>query len=233
MLGKEGKPENLYSLLGCVIGLIADIDIESEHMRFLGQGIRTNVYAVMRIATLRNYKITVSYLPTEKVPSFEEPSSSSSNISSSGSNCLSQTDAISCPISNDHLAPLDQPVPSHWETIDDEFIQVSGLNISHISETVTLHPCLDLNDGRLMLTLLKSSVNRRNLIKYWDLLEKGIGLSEVSADHAQLLPCKAFRIVPHTKHSEIITVDGEVLPFGPFQCQVHPGLARVFGREKE
>ena len=230
--GQDGKPEVLYSLLGCVIGLIADIDIESEHLRFMGQGFRTNVYAVMRIASLRNYKVTVSYLPTDKSKD-EQPNSSDSAISSiSASSSSSSANTESSSMGNHHLVPLDQQVPPHWKTIEDEFIQVSGLNISHLSEDVTLHPSLDLNDGQLMLTLLKSSVNRRNLLKYWDLLEKGIGLSDVNSDHAQLIPCKAFRIEPHTKHSEIITLDGEVLPFGPFQCQVHPGLARVFGREE-
>ena len=229
---KDGKSTTLYGLLGCVIGLIADIDRESEHLRFLGQGFRTTLYALLRIITLRNYRITLSYLPADTSQSNARTSSTDLNNSgdaTSASKSMSKGDNDSRSISNDYLVPFKQPVPSHWRTIEDQFLQASVLNISHISEDVTLHPSLKLNDGEMRLGLIKASVSRLNLLKYWKLLENGSGLSGVDENHAELISCKAFRIEPHTRHSKIITIDGESLSFGPFQGQIHPGLARVFG----
>ena len=224
MKGPDGEHKTLYSVLGFIMGLISDIDIESEHLRFLGQAVRTNLYAVMRIATFRNFKITLSYLPVDDAVYDSTRSTDDSESCDKSSSSASTTSLI-----NDHLAPFAEAVPSNWRTVENELIQVSGLGLSHVSEDITFHPSVQLDDGKMMLALIKSSTTRRDLLKYWDFLEKGVGLS--GAEHASLIPCRAFRIEPHGKRSQIITLDGEVLPFGPFQCQVHPGIARIFGEE--
>lgn len=51
-----------YSLLSIAWGLISDVDIESEKLRFLGK-IRTDIYAILRILNLRKYPGHFSFLP--------------------------------------------------------------------------------------------------------------------------------------------------------------------------
>ena len=245
-----------YGLLGFVIGLVADIDVESEHLRRLGQTIRTHVYAVKRIASLRSYDMTVSYLPCksnasaaeeydekgkENVTSSKSPSPTSDEDRSAMNNVPTSSEledskdlSEKCFLSNDLLVPLNEPVPSNWTVVKSGFVQVSGLGISHLSQDVVIHPNLRLCDGFMMLGMVKDSATRRNIMTYWDSFEKGQGLSEASSPgNAVVAPCKAFRIEPHSKHSGIITLDGERLPYGPFQCQVHMGLARVFAEEDQ
>jgi len=55
-----------YGILGTMLGLIADIDIQSETMRCFGQTVRTTLYAILKIAKMREYKVSISYLPTDK-----------------------------------------------------------------------------------------------------------------------------------------------------------------------
>ena len=51
-----------YSFLSLSWGLISDVDIESEKLRYLGS-LRNDLYALMRIAFLRTYKGRFSYIP--------------------------------------------------------------------------------------------------------------------------------------------------------------------------
>ena len=48
--------------LSLAYGIIADIDIESERMRYMGEA-RFTLYALQRIASLRTYRAKLWYLP--------------------------------------------------------------------------------------------------------------------------------------------------------------------------
>ncbi len=59
-----------YSFLSLSWGLISDVDIESEKLKFLGS-LRFDVYALMLLSLLRTYKGRFSFIPH---PDFELPS---------------------------------------------------------------------------------------------------------------------------------------------------------------
>jgi len=59
-----------------------------------------------------------------------------------------------------------------------------------------------------------------------------LGLSSgthLNCAHVEVLPVTAFRLEPETPGS-YVTVDGEVVEYGPIQAEVMPGLARVLAR---
>lgn len=66
----ETRNHIFYSFLSVAWGLLADIDIESEHLRAIG-GQRFTVWSLARLIGLRTYKGKVSYLPYDKVPIVE------------------------------------------------------------------------------------------------------------------------------------------------------------------
>ena len=41
---------------------------------------------------------------------------------------------------------------------------------------------------------------------------------------------EAYRITPRNQDSGYISIDGERIPFEPFQVEIHPGLATVLSR---
>jgi sphingosine kinase len=45
--------------------------------------------------------------------------------------------------------------------------------------------------------------------------------------HISYKKISAYRIIPRNQKQGCISIDGESLPFEPFQCEVHQGLARV------
>jgi sphingosine kinase len=58
-----------YSFLSLAWGLISDVDIESEKLKFLG-ALRFDVYALMLLSLLRTYRGKFTYLPH---PDFNQP----------------------------------------------------------------------------------------------------------------------------------------------------------------
>lgn len=53
-----------YGILSIAWGLIADVDIQSDKLRFLGS-LKTDIYALLRILTLRSYRGKLSLTPAQ------------------------------------------------------------------------------------------------------------------------------------------------------------------------
>lgn len=212
----ENQIRKSYGVLGFVLGLISDIDIESEHIRWLGGKLRSSIYAVLRIASKRHYKMNISYIPTD------DPSETS--------NSSAAVHPLESKLHNHLLPDFDTPVPSKWISTNVDCVQLTALNLSHIANGLMMHKDSKLANGNLWISQIRSSVSRHKLMKLWDLMENGVGLvSDTEVPHeTMVVQCKAFRLVPVTKHSEIMTLDGERICYGSIQGQVHPGLGRVF-----
>jgi len=60
----ESGNEVKYCMLSVMVGLIADIDIDSDKLRSLGQ-LRFTIYSVLRIMTKRSYKIKIDLFDNE------------------------------------------------------------------------------------------------------------------------------------------------------------------------
>jgi diacylglycerol kinase family enzyme len=58
------KPEPQYSFLSIVFGIVADVDIESEKFRYMGD-IRFSIMAMMKIIVKNTFSGKLCYLPVE------------------------------------------------------------------------------------------------------------------------------------------------------------------------
>ena len=59
------------------------------------------------------------------------------------------------------LAPLDQPVPDDWVTIDEEFVLVGAIYQSHLAKDNQMASRAKLSDGVIHLVWTKSSLATR------------------------------------------------------------------------
>jgi hypothetical protein len=94
--------------------MIADIDIESERIHWLGES-RFDVWGVLRVLALRRYRGRLSYWP---------PSSNNND---------------SHPIG---MPALTEPVPSEWKVIEDDFAVFWASHVSHASVSLSRPPML-------------------------------------------------------------------------------------------
>ena len=94
------------SFLTYTWAMIADIDIESERIHWLGE-MRFDVWAVLRVLTMRRYRGRLSYLPA----------CSTSSSSTAGINRNNAPSSAPC-----NMPALNQPVPKDWKVLEDDFV---------------------------------------------------------------------------------------------------------------
>ncbi|XP_074080599.1 sphingosine kinase 1 [Macrotis lagotis] len=200
----------LFSVLSLGWGFVADVDVESEKYRCLGK-IRFTLGTFLRLATLRTYRGTLSYLPVGASSSkvLAGPALGHSQPSQPG-----PVDSL--------LVPLEQPVPENWTVVPDhEFVLVLALLHSHLGSEMYAAPMAQGTGGVIHLFYLRAGVPRATLLRLFMAMEKGTHM-DLNCPNLVYEPVVAFRLEPHDNRG-MLTVDGEQLASEAVQGQVHPG----------
>ena len=123
-----------------------------------------------------------------------------------------------------HLLPnISDSVPSDWKVIEGEFLTVSPLMIPCLSANFFGDPRMSIGTGKIRIMYIRS-MSRFGLLSMLTKAEKGTHLERPEVETVDV---KAFRLEPSSEEG-ILTVDGEVVKYGPMQAQIHQHLARVF-----
>nr|XP_015797870.2 sphingosine kinase 1 [Nothobranchius furzeri] len=127
----------------------------------------------------------------------------------------------------DSLLPaLDQPVPESWTVVKEEdFVLVLAIYQSHLAEDLWTVPEATADDGLIHLFYVTAGISRPALLRLFLAMEKGAHLA-CGCPHLVYEKVRALRLEPISPQG-MITVDGEVVEYGPVQAQIHPGLARL------
>ncbi|XP_066568884.1 sphingosine kinase 2 [Amia ocellicauda] len=133
------------------------------------------------------------------------------------------------------LPPLDQPLPPQgWVSVEGEFVLVLALYQTHLGADLLASPQAAPDDGLIHLTLVRGGISRAALLRLLLAMERGAAPAPSAAcpypappsPFVSYLPAVAFRLQPLSARGTL-TVDGELVPYGPLQAQVHPSMARV------
>ncbi|KAM9596190.1 sphingosine kinase 1 isoform 1-T1 [Trichechus inunguis] len=194
----------LFSVLSLAWGFVADVDLESEKYRRLGD-IRFTLGTFLRLASLRTYQGQLAYLPVGGAAS-RMPSSPA----------LDQGGPV-----NTLLVPLDQPVPAHWTVVpEQDFVLVLVLLHSHLGSDMFTAPMGRCAAGVTHLFYVRAGVSRVMLLRLFLAMEKGRHM-EYNCPHLVYVPVVAFRLEPKDGRG-VFTVDGELMVSEAVQGQVHP-----------
>ncbi|XP_007254565.2 sphingosine kinase 2 isoform X1 [Astyanax mexicanus] len=132
----------------------------------------------------------------------------------------------STPPHDDLLPPLDQPLPTRdWVTIEGDFVLVLAIYQSHLGADLLAAPHARFDDGLIHLTFVRAGISRATLLRLFLAMERGAHLS-MSSPYVSHVSARAFRLQPLSSRGTL-TVDGEVVPYGPLQAQIHPSMARL------
>ncbi|KAM7069603.1 sphingosine kinase 1 isoform 1-T1 [Molossus nigricans] len=194
----------VFSVLSLAWGFIADVDIESEKFRRLGE-MRFTVGTILRLATLRVYRGRLAYLPVERVVS-KVPTSPA----------LDQQGPV-----DTHLVPLEEPVPAHWTVVpEQDFVLVLALLHSHLGSEMFAAPMGHSAAGAMHLFYVRAGVSRAMLLRLFLAMEKGRHM-ECDCPYLVYVPVVAFRLEPRDGKG-MFAVDGELMVSEAVQGQVHP-----------
>ncbi len=128
------------------------------------------------------------------------------------------------------LSPLSNPVPLNWKTIEQSFFTVTAQSAPQISSDMMFGDGNSLLGAhKFSIVYINTSVSRVNL---GILFQKAVDGNHLDIDGCNLVYAKAYRLEPETPGG-LLTVDGEIVHYGPIQAQLHPGLGRIIAMSKK
>ena len=128
----------------------------------------------------------------------------------------------------DLLPALSKPVPGNWKTVEGEFNSINIVMTSHVANGIRGHPDMTIGTGRFSVNYATGNMSRMGMLNMLTNADTG---GQVKLENFYSVNAKAFRVEPITTPG-LVTVDGEVVPFGPIQSQVHAHLGRVMCRKR-
>ena len=80
------------------------------------------------------------------------------------------------------------------------------------------------NDGLMDLVLIDGNIGRCSSLKLFGAVENNTFFDRPVVEYRKIL---AYRWSPKNQKTGYISVDGESIPFEPFQAEIHTGLGTV------
>ncbi|KAG0570231.1 hypothetical protein KC19_6G146200 [Ceratodon purpureus] len=230
-----------HSILMLTWGLVADVDIESEKLRWMG-ALRLDVYTLMRICNLRRYNGHIYYIPAPGYEGTGTPFNGELETTTLLKSSEGDSDRIA--VKNGYTGPL-QTSSSQWRDLEGPFILIWLNNVPWCSTDIHTAPHAKFSDGYLDLIIMKDCPKWALL----NLLLKVESGGHIKSKYVEYIKVKAFRLDPAGQYGSdaqggYVDIDGEVLArnrdsmgdasndimqYGPpIEVTVEQGLATIF-----
>ncbi|KAF9176555.1 sphinganine kinase lcb4, partial [Haplosporangium sp. Z 11] len=210
-------------------GLIADVDLGSEHLRWMGEA-RFTVSAVGKLLAQTTYPCELAYIPeetnTEKIHA---------QYNHQRQQPVVWADQTHDEMDQEHGTIVDRfgritdPIKESdgWVLEKDQYVTVVGAKLPWISKGSVSHPAAQSNDGLVDLLIFPKNIKRVEGLGIMVGVETG---EHVYSSKVRYMKVKAFRLSPQG-NSGYISMDGEHTPYAPYQVEAHRGLISVLSIE--
>ncbi|GJN90667.1 hypothetical protein Rhopal_003679-T1 [Rhodotorula paludigena] len=247
-LTQPGSSTRLFTFLTQAFGLMADLDLGTEHLRWMGD-LRFTLGYIQGALARRTYPLTLAV---------HLVSGSKQRIAARHNAALGRARGASGELlpDDDDVPPLGLPrfadalpgpvkrrfeaIPSQEEldqleegwyefdlTRDGVFFFYGG-KVPFVAKDVMLFPAADPNDGLLDLVL----VGPMGPIEALTAMDNAASGGLFAHPAVTYLKASSYRLsfpAPAAGKEGHVSIDGERVPYEPFQVEVHRGLARVLG----
>jgi sphingosine kinase len=249
--------ERYYSFLSQAVGIIAESDLGTESLRWMGP-LRFTWGILVRLMGQNVYPAELSYaLETEdKHTILEEHVAATAKKLSQGEDTDSETavpapsTTASDPIPSLRYGTVNDPLPPKFQTHDLPTLGnfYTG-NMAYMSGDTPFFPVSLPSNGLLDLITIDGRVPRLTAVKMLTSVENGTIMNFPEVNYRQVT---GYRITPRyapgaqggglrakfgrwlggkgEEKEGFIAIDGERVPFEPFQAEVVPGMATVLSK---
>ncbi|KAI8957293.1 sphingoid long chain base kinase 4 [Daldinia sp. FL1419] len=234
--------KRMLSFLSQSVGIIAECDLGTENLRWLGAA-RFNVGLVQRIFSKKMYPCDISMkveIP-EKADikahykrehnggdhTTRRENGFTKGSSLAGESTPSETDL------GEGLPPLrfgtvNDKLPDDWETASyDKLGNFYCGNMAWMAPDANFFTAACPNDGLMDVVLNDGDISAA---KYLELLTSVENGKFFDNPHVLYRKVVAYRFTPRNQKDGYISIDGEHVPFEPFQVEIHQGLGTVLSK---
>ncbi|KAJ5491158.1 hypothetical protein N7539_002725 [Penicillium diatomitis] len=228
------KDSRTLSFLSQSFGIVAESDLATEHIRWMGAQRFTYGFLVRLLRrTVWPCDLAIKVVLDDK-QAIKEHYRSYRLKGDEDADSLSDQKRIDAARKSPELPELQfgtvqDELPGDWETVPGETMgNFYAGNMAIMSKDTNFFPASLPNDGLMDVVTIDGNVSRSTSLKMMTEIETGgfFDMPEVKIRKAM-----AYRLVPRQKEG-YISIDGERVPFEAFQCEVHPGLGTVLSKSK-
>lgn len=245
----------LLSFLSQALGIVAETDLATEHLRWMGEtrftfgflvrlfkkkiypcDVAVKVEIEQKDGVKEHYRRVRSYHSLNTLANGNGDSSGEGNIKEIHPAVEESGDSESsvAAISGDEgLPPLkygtvNDKLPEGWENVSyDKMGNFYCGNMAYMAPDANFFSAACVNDGLMDLVCIDGDVSPFTSINLLLSVENGNFFDNPLVSYRKI---KAFRITPRDQKDGYISIDGERVPFEPFQAEVHRGLGTVISK---
>lgn len=217
-LDLNGNPVTKLSFLTQTYGVIADADIGTEHLRWMG-ALRFDIATAKGILSRATFPcdLYVDNVCDDKHELVR---------------ALAPTAAPSpapSPASDPYQLlgpPLDKPVPSLWTKVPgtDKLNVLYAGKYPYISKDVLFFPTARPDDGTMDLLITLTNLSVMDMNSMFSKVHTG---EHIYHDKLGYSKVRSYRLIPHVKGTHYLSVDGESFPLEMMQVEVMPQALTV------
>lgn len=240
--------ERYFSFLSQAYGLMADVDLGTEHMRWMGNQ-RFIVGFIQRAIRGPSYDCEISMrvlemdketLKRDMLERRQARHDNKDNVIGEQSDVTDKATGlpplrfgtVNDPIPNGpDVEPIEGSAASGWTTINAPVCTIYAGQLPYLSPDLLQFPIAD-SDGTIVVSILPV-VSTGVLLGAMDGSDKGKHYDNPQMEYYKV---EAYRLTPKASQSglpKFISIDGEHAPYEPFQVEVHPGLGQVLSLRKD
>ncbi|KXX82040.1 Sphingoid long chain base kinase 4 [Madurella mycetomatis] len=244
------------SFLSQALGMIAEVDLGTEHLRWMGPTRFT--YGFMKLVLQkRTYpcdiavKVEIDHKDDVKMHYRQQLAQAGSESSGSRDqsrdrngqhpNLSDEQSRVSSPTPNSTdgdnglgLPPLKygtvlDKLPDGWETVPhDKLGSFYCGNMAYMAPDANFFSAALANDGLMDLITIDGDIPPLKSIGLQMSVESGHFFDNPLVTYRKV---SAYRITPRNQETGYISIDGEAIPFEPFQAEVHRGLGLTLSKK--
>lgn len=219
-------PRRTLSFLSQSFGIVADSDLGTDHLRWMGS-VRFTFGFLVRLFGNTVYpcelaikseiddkkRIKEHYNAIVQQKSATEPRG---EIPESGG-----LPAL-------RYGSATDPVPDDWERIShDKLGNFYAGNMAFMLEGANFFPATLPNDGFLDLLTIRGDLSKLTALQMLKAVDNG---TLFDMPDVKVQKVTGYRVTPKDRNDGYISIDGEKVPFEPFQAEVHKGLGTVISK---
>ena len=224
--GTGDKQVTKLSFLRQCYGIVADSDIGTEHLRWLG-AIRFELGVMQKVFTFAKYPCDLYVEAWTKDKSLIAKHVELHLANSSNGNNNNELRVVTKEDLQLRQPSLDEPVPSHWKTVPQSITDKLNVfyvgNMPYVSADAQFFPAALPDDGHMDMVITDTNASILNIVQIMLNVEKGTHVNDENVIHAKV---KSYRLVPKLPNPDhhYISVDGESFPVEALQVEVLPSI---------
>ncbi|MCJ1475999.1 sphinganine kinase lcb4 [Lambiella insularis] len=225
----------ILSFLSQSVGVVAESDLGTDHLRWLGSARFTYGFLI------RLLRKTVYPCDLAVKVEFGTKAEVKEHCRTQCQSRLSMEERRKTPeaptslksLGGEGLPPLrfgsiSDDLPSDWNLLPyNNMGNFYAGNMKYMAPDAPFFLAAFPNDGFLDLVTVDGDIRRTTAIKLLLSVEKGTFLDMPEVLYRKIT---GYRIIPKGQKDGYISIDGERLPFAPFQAEVHHGLGTVLSK---